>query len=102
MRYRKKPVEIEATPVELVLALGKTQPEVLLDWVQDALTERKITIYTDAIVVKTLEGNMRGEAGDFLIKGIQGELYPCRGDIFMATYEQVDDVESNFPGVMVT
>lgn len=40
-----------------------------------------------AFSVATLEGTMRGEAGDYLICGIKGEYYPCRADIFEATYE---------------
>lgn len=100
MRFRKRPIEIEATPIELVLALGNTQPEVLPDWVQAGLAEHKITVYTDAIVVSTTEGRMRGEAGDFLIQGIRGELYPCRGDIFLATYEEVTDEDILFAGIL--
>lgn len=42
-----------------------------------------------ALVISTLEGEMRGEVGDFIIRGVQGEFYPCREEIFMATYEDV-------------
>lgn len=42
-------------------------------------------------VVKTLEGEMVGEPGDFLITGVQGEQYPCKPDIFKSTYEPLDD-----------
>ena len=41
--------------------------------------------------VKTLEGNMTGAPGDWLITGVQGEQYPCRDDIFRETYEPVDE-----------
>jgi hypothetical protein len=40
--------------------------------------------------INTLEGEMTGEIGDYIIKGIQGEFYPCKPDIFKATYEEVD------------
>ena len=42
-----------------------------------------------AFQVETLEGTMSGKAGDFLIKGIKGELYPCNRDIFVASYDPV-------------
>lgn len=41
----------------------------------------------DAILIKTLEGTMRADAGDWIIRGVKGELYPCKPDIFEATYE---------------
>ena len=44
-----------------------------------------------ALAIPTLEGVMIGVEGDWIIKGIKGELYPCKDDIFRATYEPVDD-----------
>lgn len=41
------------------------------------------------IAIDTLEGTMRADYGDYIIKGVQGELYPCKPDIFLATYEEV-------------
>lgn len=46
---------------------------------------------SQAFIVETLEGEMRGHAGDWLITGIQGEQYPCAHEIFMQTYEPADD-----------
>ena len=43
--------------------------------------------------VKTLEGTMEGNDGDWLIEGIKGELYPCKPDVFEATYEKVEEGE---------
>ncbi len=42
------------------------------------------------VVVRMLEGDMRGERGDYLIQGVKGELYPCKPEIFEATYEMAD------------
>ena len=42
-------------------------------------------------LIPTLEGVMRADIGDFIIKGVQGEFYPCKPDIFAATYEPADD-----------
>lgn len=41
-------------------------------------------------MIKTLEGDMLATAGDYIIKGVQGEFYPCKPDIFEATYEEVE------------
>ena len=43
----------------------------------------------DHILIPTLEGNMRALPGDYIIKGVQGEFYPCKPDIFEATYDAV-------------
>ena len=43
----------------------------------------------EAMTIDTLEGTLTGEPGDWLIRGIKGELYPCKPDIFQATYEEV-------------
>lgn len=48
---------------------------------------------SEAFTIHTLEGRMTGQAGDFLIIGIQGEQYPCKKEIFEATYELVQDDE---------
>lgn len=42
------------------------------------------------ITIKTLEGTMTAQPDDMLIQGVQGEIYPCKPEIFQATYEQVD------------
>ena len=43
----------------------------------------------EPVIVQTLEGDMQAQAGDWIIKGIKGELYPCKDDIFRETYEPV-------------
>jgi hypothetical protein len=63
---------------------------------EDARPYRKRPVVIEAVqmrhkfAVETLEGTMRGEPGDYLIKGVKGELYPCKPDIFEATYEPVE------------
>jgi hypothetical protein len=79
-RYRKKPVEIDAVQwtgeneEELAEFLGQS----LLHWLPD-----------QRIRVGTLEGGHDASLGDWLIRGVQGEHYPCKPDIFDATYEAV-------------
>lgn len=50
---------------------------------------RKIVFYPDHLDISTLEGVHRANIGDFIIRGIAGELYPCKPDIFFKTYEEV-------------
>ena len=77
MRYRKKPVVIEAwRNVE-----GAVHP----DWLQGP----GVAFAGDVVIISTLEGVQKANAGDWIIRGVKGELYPCKADIFEATYEPV-------------
>lgn len=84
MKYRKKPVLIEA-----VLWNGVEVSEVT-DWISKALQNDAIVRYGDKVIIKTLEGDMIASPGDYIIKGVKGELYPCKPDIFESTYEMVE------------
>lgn len=79
--YRKKPVAIEA-----VKYTGKNNVNDILNFIG----ERKLA-YLDGetLNIETLEGVMKADVGDYIIKGIKGEFYPCKPDIFEATYEKV-------------
>ena len=81
-KYRKKPVVIEAyCPYK-----GK-MPE----WFESALCNRGIRErVSGGFDIDTLEGTMRASVGDYIIKGISGELYPCKPDIFEKTYDAVE------------
>lgn len=65
MKYIKKPIPIEAVQIN------------------------------EPFEVKTMEGLMKGKAGDYLITGVRGEQYPCDKEIFEETYELVDDLQAN-------
>lgn len=88
MKFRKKPVVIEA------YQYTQTGDNYRPDWFQSRVTTRTIDTYPDHFMVQTLEGAMRGDIGDWCIKGIKGEVYPCRADIFEATYEPVEDAKT--------
>ncbi len=77
MKYRKKPVEIEAFP----WTYGCSIPE----WGKGNLKE-----FEDYVLINTLEGKMRAVRGDYIICGVEGEVYSCRSDIFEKTYEPVE------------
>lgn len=76
-KYRKKPVEIEAVRFTTVEALKKIFPDA------------KIVEIAGNIYVRTLEWDMKISEWDYIIKGIKGEYYPCKPDIFEETYERV-------------
>lgn len=79
-RYRKKPVVIEAWQ--------NSDENEFPKWVAGADVGREAG---GVILINTLKGVMKAMPGDYIIKGIQGEVYPCKPDIFEATYEMVDD-----------
>ncbi len=81
-KYRKKPVVIEAVQFD-----GSTESGRQIDDWSNGCT-RHLGVCNE-ITINTLEGEMRGKKGDWIIKGIKGEFYPCKPDIFEATYEPV-------------
>lgn len=85
-QYRKKPVVIEAYKYQAELGNNR-----LMNW----LAQHKVNIsdwsfHDGEVVIATLEGNMKVSDGDFIIIGVKGEVYPCKPDIFEATYEEID------------
>lgn len=97
-RYRKKPVEITAHQ------FTGDNAEDLVFWIGgDAEWYQRFNFgkpETKVIVIPTLEGNMEATEGDYIIKGVQGEFYPCKPDIFEQTYELVvshDDKSALYP-----
>lgn len=91
-KYRKKPVVIEAIPcVEIIYGM-EFQWEALPKWVKDAYDDSTIRVITPhGFLVRTLEGSHTALRTDMLIKGVQGEIYPCKRDIFAATYDLVEE-----------
>lgn len=82
MKYRKKPVEIEA------IQLTKDNMIEVLSFCNcnDIVASNE----DGTLSINTLEGTMTASIGDFIIKGIKGEFYPCKPDIFEQTYDRVD------------
>lgn len=87
MKFRKKPVVIEAFQVFPDDGQTRQLPPA---WLVEALVAGKISpVDGGGVDIKTLEGTMRADVGDWIIQGVKGELYPCKPDIFEATYERV-------------
>ena len=91
MKFRKKPVIIEAFKFkENFMQIG-ANCEGVPDWGISAYDDEIIYFDKhDNCFIKTLEGDMKVSVGDYIIRGIRGELYPCKPDIFEATYELVN------------
>lgn len=90
MKYRKKPVVIEAVQY--------TRRFLWPDWFSDAVSSNVVTTHGTGkfadgecfAEINTLEGVMRCNENDYIIKGVKGELYPCKPDIFEMTYEAAE------------
>lgn len=89
MKYKKKDIVIEA--YEHQSSQGQNWPIDAPDWFLAAIKNGSISqIPEGKLIIKTLEGNHTALDGDFIIQGVRGELYPCRSDIFVETYAQVE------------
>ena len=86
-KYRKRPVVIEA----FLLGIDN-----IPDWFMDKVSTNEIILHgtvgsLDSVDIHTLEGVMIGLKGEWIIKGVKGEIYPCKPEIFAATYEAVEE-----------
>ena len=78
MKYRKKPVVIDAFQLFV---------DPMPDWFMDQVENQYCNVHDEYASIKTLEGWMIATARDYIIRGIKGELYPCKEDIFKLTYD---------------
>lgn len=95
MQYRKKPVVIEAVQLTAEF-LSPNENTRFPSWWIDAVNDNVIspTRPNDfnrehVLAVHTLEGTIYADKGDWIIRGVKGELYPCKPDVFAITYEPV-------------
>ena len=89
MKYRKKPVVIEAVQFKG----SSTHIGAIKCWMNSGIYIDPTIVTCDFITmnIETLEGIMTANPGDYIIKGINGEFYPCKPDIFEKTYEKVEE-----------
>lgn len=93
--FRKKPVVIEARQFpemddEKEVALAND----ICEWCGGEPVADEETTEGPYILINTLEGQMKARPGDWIIKGVSGEFYPCKADIFTKTYEQIERTEN--------
>lgn len=85
-RYRKRPVEVEA----IIFTDDADRLMHLQEFIGcDTLKVSYEDPHNPKLVIETLEGSMTASIGDYIIKGVKGEFYPCKPDIFEKTYEEV-------------
>lgn len=85
-KYRKRPVEVEAIQFD-----GWNWREVYHFMSDEPLMFTQDFRKEEYILIDTLEGVMRAKVGDYIIKGVHGEFYPCKPDIFEMTYEEMTE-----------
>lgn len=95
-RYRKKPVVIEGMQFDGSVNTGTA----IVDWITESgekasyhkhLMDGDLIAHPDPyLLIETLEGRMTASVGDWIIKGVNGEFYPCKPEIFEKTYEVVE------------
>ena len=91
-KYRKKPIVVEAWQwTSGYLELDKTAPKWVMDYKFGVSHEQVRLTQNVKLRIPTLEGEMYADIGDWIIQGVKGELYPCKPDIFEATYELVEE-----------
>jgi hypothetical protein len=95
--FRKKPIIIEAIRTSEVIAAATDNWLALPAWLSAAYEAGNVLLLPGAIEIATLEGRMRAESTDWIIRGVQGELYPCKPDIFEATYERLGEDSTDGP-----
>jgi len=86
-KFRKRPVVIEAEQVTDDLG----NHALIVDWIRRNGGLASMPALDPHIDISTLEGVMRADIGDWVIRGVQGEFYPCKPDIFEATYEPAEE-----------
>ncbi len=90
-KYRKKPVVIEAFHASVLIHASGHDWKALPSWMAEEYEKGNIVFARDGIYIKTLEGNMKAEKTDMVIRGVNGEIYPCKPEIFSKTYDHIHD-----------
>lgn len=93
MKFKKKPVEIEAVQwngdnlLEVYSFIKNHSPDITSNIKLDKWQDYEEVVRTRGLKIQTLEGEMSASVNDWIIKGVHGEFYPCKPDIFELTYE---------------
>lgn len=93
MKFRKKPLVVEAMPIGEInrLYFEKCSISDTPDWVQNLINEHKITFALNGMFIKVYGNHVSADLNDWLVLDQNGEPYPCKPDIFEKTYEKVEE-----------
>lgn len=95
-KYRKKPVVIDAWIAEVISFLVEKDWNRLPEYIKESYEKGGWVFETNGkIHIPTLEGTMIANPEDYIIRGVNGEFYPCKPDIFKKTYEHVPSLEED-------
>lgn len=89
-KFRKRPLEVEAARVDHLVLDARHNWAHLPQWIRDAYERADIIFLNDRINVRTSEGVMEAPAEWWIVQGVKGELYPCRPDVFAASFDPVE------------
>ena len=90
MKFRKKPVVVDAVKVSDALRAAAHDWKALPKWLSDAYEVGAVFFGNKSVTIRTLEGTTEGNLNDWIICGTKGELYPCKPEIFEDIYEAVE------------
>ncbi len=86
-KFRKKPIVIETMVFETNNEVESPNMDAIVNWMNQGKDKMQAWHNGTNIFISTLEGEMRADVGDYIIRGIKGEFYPCKPDIFNNSYD---------------
>lgn len=91
LKFRKKPIEVWAMQFRTNNEDGSPNMDAIVNWINQGKSKEELHAWHNGtnIFIDTLEGSMTAEVGDWVIRGVKGEFYPCKPDIFNMTYELI-------------
>lgn len=91
--YRSIPTTKQAMKFETNNEVGSPNMDAIVNWCNQGQEVCQAWHNGTDIFIRTLEGQMKATVGDYIIRGLKGEFYPCKPDIFEASYAQVPEVQ---------
>jgi hypothetical protein len=86
-RFRKKPIVVEAIKCREAMVAFACDQKALPRWLVKGYGKGLVVPSSEGLIIRTLEGSMLARPRDWIVRGVAGELYPCKPDIFCATFE---------------
>lgn len=90
-RYRARCIEIEAIPVQHALRLAAKDWRMLPAWLVEEYARHRLSFGTTGIRMKAIDGESVAAFGDWVVRGVEGEIYPVRASVFEASFEPAEE-----------